>query len=406
MKKISGNPYLIRKDGNIYLDSIPLDEILNKFKTPLYIFLENRIRDNVNSLIKTFNETFNNIEFFYSFKANYLPEMCKIICSEGIGAKLVGLPELKLALKIGFSPDKIIIGGPYLPENLIKSSIKNKVKEIIVYNLRDLKTINLIAEKNNWVQNVCLRLNSRKYNSKLGLKLTYNELKTLEDSIKKYKNIKITSVLSHFGTQMNNIDLFERNINSLILNLDILSNHNIHINNLNIGGGFPEATVMGRDQLRRIAEIIKIKLEESTINYQNIYLEPGRYFVGDSGLFLTKIVKTSEDRWIFLDIGNHICPKFARCSLRFYNASQIDEAHKFKTSIAGIVPTDQDVLAKDYFFTHDLHENDIVLVTNTGAYCLTFSNRFPYALPVIVLIEGNTIKTIFDPDYDKDFSLN
>jgi diaminopimelate decarboxylase len=121
---------------------------------------------------------------------------------------------------------------------------------------------------------------------------------------------------------------------------------------------------------------------------------------------ISKIVRVGDNRWIFLNIGNHICPKFARCSLRFYNVSQIDEPHKYKTSIAGIVPTDQDVLAKDYFFTEKLHEGDTILVTNTGAYCLTFSNRFPYLLPKIILINNNILKEIFNPEIDGDFSLN
>ncbi|MBA7659241.1 Diaminopimelate decarboxylase [subsurface metagenome] len=127
--------------------------------------------------------------------------------------------------------------------------------------------------------------------------------------------------------------------------------------------------------------------------------------IGDAGIFLAKIIKVSEDRWIFLDIGNHICPKFAKCSLRFYNASKINEPHKFKTSIAGIVPTDQDVLAKNYFFTKYLKENDIVMVTNVGAYTLTFSNRFPYTLPKIILVKNRTITEIFDPLRNYDFSL-
>jgi len=69
------------------------------------------------------------------------------------------------------------------------------------------------------------------------------------------------------------------------------------------------------------------------------------------------------------------------------------------------VPTDQDVLAKNYFFTKNLKENDIVLVTNVGAYTLTFSNRFPYTLPKILLVKGRTITEIFNPLRNYDFSL-
>jgi len=92
--------------------------------------------------------------------------------------------------------------------------------------------------------------------------------------------------------------------------------------------------------------------------------------------------------------------------MRFYNATRIEEPHKFKTSIAGIMPTDQDVLAKDYFFTNDLEEGDFVIITNVGAYNLTFSNRFPYLLPNIILVKDKTATNIFNPSVNHDFSIN
>ena len=48
---------------------------------------------------------------------------------------------------------------------------------------------------------------------------------------------------------------------------------------------------------------------------------------------------------------------------------------------------------------------DKILISNVGAYCLTFSNRFPYKLPEIFLINRTNFKTIFDPNKTKDFSL-
>lgn len=405
MRKISGNPYLVRNNKKILIDSIHLDKVMEEYKTPLLIFLEERIRDNIKSFFNFFSSEFENFQCFYSLKANYLTEICKIICSEGIGAQAVSLPELKLALNIGFSPDKIIVGGPYLPEVLIESCVKNKIKEIIIYSLSDIKKINNIAHKFNHVQNICIRVISQKYQSKLGIRFDDNLIKNLKDTLSVCKNVKLTSMLSHFSTQMNNIEQFEQNVESVISNLKLLLENNIFIENINLGGGFPEATVMKQTQLIKIAKLIKDYFKKSNIILPNISFEPGRYFVGDAGLFLSKIIRVSDERWMFIDIGNHICPKFAKCSLRFYNASLIDEPHKYKTSIAGIVPTDQDVLAKNYFFTQQLREEDIVIITNTGAYCLTFSNRFPYILPTIIVVKGKTVKTIFDPNIDKDFSL-
>ena len=159
--------------------------------------------------------------------------------------------------------------------------------------------------------------------------------------------------------------------------------------------------------LRKVQIALKLKeyLKSFDLNIKQIYFEPGRYFVGDAGIIICEIIKILENRWIFLNIGNNICPKFARCSLRFYNASKINSSHNIKTSIAGIIPTDQDVFVKNYFFTKDIDEGDKVFITNVGAYTLTFSNRFPYTLPPIFLVRGNNIEKIFDPYLDHDFSI-
>ncbi len=405
LKKISGNPYLNKKEGVLLIDNILLNEILKTYTTPLMIFLENRVRNNINTFRKVFKSEFDNFQCFYSFKANFLPEICTIVQSEGLGAELIGLPELKLALKLQFPPNKIIVGGPYLPKELIKKCVQENIKEIVVYNMNDLIHINSFAKKSQKIQDICLRINTQKFGSKLGILLNQSNVLKLKKIIYECKNLKVTTLLSHYATQMNNFELFKKNINILLDSTKILSDAGIKIENLNLGGGFPEAVIMPENQLRDVAAKIKSIISNHEINFNNIYFEPGRYLVGDAGLLVAKVIKVTDDRWIFLNIGNHICPKFAKSSLRFYNATRIGEPHKFKTSIAGIVPTDQDVLAKDYFFTSDLKEGDIVIVTNVGAYNLTFSNRFPYLLPNIILVKDKTVTNIFDPLVNCDFSI-
>jgi len=405
LKKISGNPYLNKKEGVLLIDNTLLNEILKTYTTPLMIFLENRVRNNINTFRKVFKSVFNNFQCFYSFKANFLPEICNIVQSEGLGAELIGLPELKLALKLQFPPNKIIVGGPYLPQDLIEKCIQENIKEIVVYNMNDLIRINSIAKKSQKIQDLCLRINTQKYGSKLGIFLNHSNVIKLKKIINECENLKVTTLLSHYSTQMNNFELFKKNINTLLDNTKILSDAGIKIENLNLGGGFPEAVIMPENQLKEIAAKIKSIISKHELNFNNIYFEPGRYFVGDAGLLIATIIKVTDDRWIFLNIGNHICPKFAKSSLRYYNATRIGEPHKFKTSIAGIMPTDQDVLAKDYFFTSDLKEGDIVIVTNVGAYNLTFSNRFPYLLPNIILVKDKTVTNIFNPLVNYDFSI-
>ncbi len=406
MKKISGNPYFNKKEGEVLVDKVLLNEILKTNSTPLIIFLENRVRNNINTFLRVFRSVFDNFQCFYSFKANFLPEICNIVQSEGLGAELIGLPELKLALKLHFPPDKIIVGGPYLPQELIEKCVQEKIKEIVVYNINDLIKINSVAKRSNIIQEICLRINAQKYGSKLGILLNRLNVIQLKKIINECKNLKVTTLLSHYSTQMNNFELFVKNVNILLDSTKVLFDAGIKIDNINLGGGFPEAVIMPENQLRELATKINSLINNFEIKFKNIYFDPGRYLVGDAGLLIAKIIKVTEDRWIFLNIGNHICPKFAKSSIRFYNATKIEQPHKFKTSIAGIIPTDQDVLAKDYFFTNDLKEEDLVVLTNVGAYNLTFSNRFPYLLPNIILVKDQTVTNIFNPSVNRDFSIN
>ncbi|MBY9008875.1 MAG: alanine racemase [Candidatus Lokiarchaeota archaeon] len=405
MKKLSGNPYLIKKEGKLLIGDILVSEILKKHTTPFMIFLANRVKNNINSFCRAFQSVFDNFQCFYSFKANFLPDICRIVRSEGIGAELIGLPELKLALKLQFPAEKIIVGGPYLPQELIEKCITENIKEIVVYNLNDIILINSIAKRYEKIQEICLRVNTQKFGSRLGTDLDEFELTTLKKIKNECKNVKITTILSHYSTQMNNFEQFRHNLRSVLEKIKKLLKAGLRIENINLGGGFPEAAIMPEHQLIEIAKKIKLILTNFDIKFKNIYFEPGRYFVGDAGILMAKVIKVYKDRWIFLNIGNHICPKFAKASLRFYNVSRINDPHKYKTSFAGIVPTDQDVLAKNYFFTKELNEGDIVMITNVGAYCLTFSNRFPYLLPEISLIEDGNITQIFDPIVHHDFSL-
>ena len=64
------------------------------------------------------------------------------------------------------------------------------------------------------------------------------------------------------------------------------------------------------------------------------------------------------------------------------------------------------MLAKNYFFTETINEGDVVLISNVGAYSLTFSNRFPYSLPKIFIVKDNEMKQIFDPYTNIDFSIS
>ena len=118
-------------------------------------------------------------------------------------------------------------------------------------------------------------------------------------------------------------------------------------------------------------------------------LEPGRYIVEDAGLFLMEVIDVSQDTHsIFVNAGTYILPRFARNSLRFYNASRSLTHYNHKITIFGIVPSEEDILINNYNFSSRNEIGDKILVLNCGAYSYTFSTRFPYKIPPMICVDG------------------
>ncbi len=406
LKNISGNNYIKVEGKSVFFDSVLLEDLLKEFKTPILLFLENRIRHNIDTFTEALKTTFQKFKCFYSYKANYLQKICEIVHSKDIGAELISNLELNLALKLNLPGKEIILGGPLLSKEIIRSALLSGVCNIAIYNLEDLKVLDALSKQLKKPVNVFLRVSNEKYTSHLGVNLNKANLSELKKVNESDNFLNIDSILSHYGTQMNSAFQFDKNTQLIVNNIKLLDKIGIKIQNLNFGGGFPEAAVMDKNNLVKIFTTINKTLTSYNLKYENIMFEPGRYFVGDAGVFVSKVVNLSQNRTLFLNVGNHICPKFSKSSFRFYNASKIDQPHKYKTTIAGIIPTDQDILAKNYFFTQITDKDDIVIITNSGAYTLTFSNRFPYALPKIILIKEDSYRVIFNPDEDLDFSLS
>ncbi|MFX0052528.1 MAG: hypothetical protein ACFE8U_14690, partial [Candidatus Hermodarchaeota archaeon] len=100
---------LSRADGKLYFDGLDLEELLRKIGTPSFIFSENQLLQQYETLEKTFrSELSNHFEVAYSIKANPLHEIVKILIDKEILFEVTSIGEMKLILELGGKPDKIV----------------------------------------------------------------------------------------------------------------------------------------------------------------------------------------------------------------------------------------------------------------------------------------------------------
>ena len=391
-KPIFGNNYITFEKNSFYLDKTLITNLQKCYKTPFFVFMRNKIIKNVQIFNSTLADVFNSYRFFYSTKANYLEEILKIISGCSVPFEILSEFEYNLIKNNGLNTENLLVGGPYLPKSFINSVIKEKNLIFVIYSIEDLKKLNEIAIiKNQPKIRVILRFKSNKKNSFLGLFDDEETLQLLSKELGNLSNLKVVGILSHYGTQLNIIEKYVSNakfISNLACKLEDLG---ILVPKIfNFGGGFPNASACKKNMLKLIFSEVKKTVENCGYNNITYFFEPGRFIVGDTGVAVIEIInKFPKRKLIYVNAGGYILPRFAKNAHRIYNLNHSLKNYNTPINIHGITSSDTDILAKNYNFIKNSSLGDKLLVTNCGAYSLTFSNRFPYKFPQIVFIDKN-----------------
>ena len=100
---------MIYKKNKLKFDGFDIGSIAKKFKTPIYCYSINKIKNN----ILNFKSHFKKIDplICYAVKANTNLNILKEINKNNLGADVVSIGELMKALKAGIKPKKIVFSG-------------------------------------------------------------------------------------------------------------------------------------------------------------------------------------------------------------------------------------------------------------------------------------------------------
>ena len=423
---LGGHNQLKVIDGVFLIKDINVKDFVDKFGTPTYLFHLDMVADSTKNIMNVFKKVFSpkiltekeysdscqacNVQprGFYSVKSNYIEPVLQSIKNEGFGFEILSEPELNQLIKMAVDPKLILCGGPYFPVSLMKKALEYGIEEYVIYDLEDLKRLNSNAEQLGLRVKVILRFIQYKHVSRNGISLIDESFEILKQISQTSKNIEIIGILNHYGSQLNSVEVYRSNAEFLVdVANQLKDKSNIICKVFNIGGGFPESFVFPDTHFISYLQEMKKYFSENNWGNVNIYYEPGRYIVGGAGFLFSTIVRRNNHlSTLYFDVGTNIIPKFARTSIRFHNIDKIDCPIKSKFDIMGIIPSDQDILAKNYNFESDSQEGDRVVISGVGAYTLTFSNRFPYAFPSIIVSEKGEFRIFRGRGDSRDIAIN
>ena len=385
------------------IEKIKVEDIAKKFGTPTYCYSYKRLKDNINYFKNNF-KSFSPLVCF-AIKSNTNVNLIKEIRKLGLGADVVSMGELMMALKAGVNPKKIVFSGVGKTAKEINYAIDKKILLINAESKSEIIEIERIAKNKRKVVDIGIRLNPNtdaktlkqistgKKENKFGVdeKIFFE----LINYTKLSKNIKLKCLSVHIGSQILDHQPYEKMLN-VIDKIIKKSNHNFEF--IDLGGGmgisYEENTKKLNYKKYNLAINKFLKKHKSKIIF-----EPGRSIVGDIGSLISQVIyikQNDKKDFIILDaaMNDLMRPALYGANHKTLPATKHGRLSKKTYEFVGPIceSTDKFTTLKKF---QKLKEKDLVVMCDTGAYGMSLSSNYnlrPKAAEI--LIKGTKINVI------------
>tara|TARA_B100001250_G_scaffold367746_1_gene349993 strand:- start:618 stop:1832 length:1215 start_codon:yes stop_codon:yes gene_type:complete len=385
------------------IEKFKVQNIAIKFGTPTYCYSYKKLKENINNFKKKF-KSFSPLICF-AIKSNNNVNLIREIKKLGLGADVVSMGELMLAIKSGINPKKIVFSGIGKTPNEISYAIDKKILLINAESKSEIIEINRIAKLKKKKIQIGIRLNPNtdaKTLKKISTGKKENKFGVNEKTFfklvnycKNSKNIDLKCLSVHIGSQILNHKPYEkmlRVIDKIINKID----YKFKFIDLGGGMGIPYKNDDKRLNYKKYNTAIKKFLKK---HKSKIIFEPGRSIVGNTGTLITRIIYIKENvgkNFIILDaaMNDLMRPALYGANHKTIPAIKIKKKSKKIYEFVGPIceSTDKFATLKNF---QKLKEKDVIAICDVGAYGMSLSSNYNIRpKPIELLIKGSKIKVI------------
>ncbi len=395
-----GNPPVRRLEA---WDAPSLRGLVEEYDTPLYVLDIDRVRENARRLESAFPDA----EILYAAKANALGAVLETLLSAGVGIECASAGELERALAAGASGSEVHYTAVNPP---------GRDLDLAVSRAEEYPDLTIIAG----AQDTIDRLEDRGYDGRLGLRVNpgigagHHEkvrtgsdakfgvpsdraVETLADAAE--RGFDVVGIHAHVGSGVS-ADALEdhrefvarmgelaREVESEVGDLEFLD----------VGGGFgvPYRAEEGPLDVAAVAEATREAVGEVGAR---LTIEPGRYFLADAGVLLTRVntVKEAPEATVVgVDAGmtTLLRPAMYDAYHPVRNVSaDAGERERRPQTITGPICESSDVFCEG----RELPESDrgdLLAIGNAGAYGYEMASQYnSRPRPASVALEGGEVR--------------
>ncbi|SDR96664.1 diaminopimelate decarboxylase [Gramella sp. MAR_2010_147] len=355
--------------------------ITRKFDSPVYVYDADKIISQYKRLTDAFKV--NELRIHYAVKALSNISILKLLNSLGCGLDTVSIQEVKLGLKAGVDPSKII----YTPNGVSLEEIEEVVKLGAQINIDNLSVLEQFGSKHPEIP-VCIRINPHvmaggnskisvgHIDSKFGISIHQmpHLLRIVENT-----GMHINGIHMHTGSDILDIGVF---LHASEILFEAARNFK-ELEFIDFGSGFKVPYREGdiETDIEDLGTQLTEKFERFCKKYGRelaLAFEPGKYLVSEAGNFLAKvnvIKQTTSTVFAGIDTGfNHLIrPMFYGSHHDISNISNPDAKPRFYSVVGYICETD--TFGNNRRIS-EIREGDILSFSNAGAYCFSMASNF------------------------------
>ena len=393
------------------IEKISVQYTAEKFGTPTYCYSYKKLKENINNFKKSF-KSFSPLVCF-AVKSNANVSLIKEIKKFGLGADVVSIGELMIAIKAGINPKKIVFSGVGKTSAEISYAIDRKILLINAESKSEIEEIDRIAKLKKKRVQIGIRLNPNtdaktlnqistgKKENKFGVsdKIFFQ----LVDFCKSSNNIDLKCLSVHIGSQILDHKPYEKMLKVIDKIINKI-NHKFEFIDLGGGMGISYSDNNKKLNYRKYNLAIKKFLKN---HKSKIIFEPGRSIVGNTGTLISKIIyikKNDKKNFIILDAAMNDLMRPALYGATHKILPSIKKNKNSKKIYEFVGPicesTDKFTTLKNF---QELDEKDLITICDVGAYGMSLSSNYNVRpRPIELLIKGSKIKVIRKRQKHKD----
>ena len=348
--------------------------------TPCLVVDVDRVEANFRALSRTLPLA----RIYYAVKANPAPQILERLVGLSSFFDAASFEEVSICLDAGARPDAISFGNTIKKVSAIRAAHERGVTLFAFDSIEELEKLAKHAPGARVYCRILVENQGADWPLSRKFGTTVDNARVLmlraEDM-----GLDPYGLSFHVGSQQTTTRAYEIAIGKVAMLFTDLTEAGVNLRMMNLGGGFP---VRYRDDVPEIDQfgdaIMTAMVKHFGNNLPEMFIEPGRFVVGDAGLVSAEVVlvcrrdPSDPVRWVYLDIGRFGgLAETEGEAIKYAIVTPHDGTAMGPVAIAGPTCDGADIMYEksNYRLPIALTSGDKVELLSTGAYVTTYASQ-------------------------------